>query len=72
MFWIGWSVWIELTEEIIMEFAATILRISRFAVSSQLPAVGLSLIVNTLLLWSINDLFISSPAQIAAAWVVRS
>jgi hypothetical protein len=56
----------------IMEFAATILRISRFAVSSQLLALGLSLIVNTLLLWSINDLFILSPAQIAAAWVVRS
>ena len=72
MFWIGWSVWIELTEEIIMEFAATILRISRFAVSSQLLALGLSLIVNTLLLWSINELFILTPAQIAAAWVARS
>jgi hypothetical protein len=56
----------------IMEFAATILRISRFAVSSQPLALGLSLIVNTLLLWSINDLFTLSPAQIAAAWVMRS
>jgi hypothetical protein len=53
----------------IMEFAATILRISRFAVSSRLLALGLSLLVNTLLFWSINDLFVVSPEQVADAWV---
>jgi hypothetical protein len=69
MFWTGWSVWIEPTEEIVMNFSAVVVRISRFAASSRLLALGLSLIVNTLLLLWINDLFALSSAQAAAAWV---
>jgi hypothetical protein len=49
--------------------AANIFRISRFAASSRPLALALSLIVNSLLLWSINDLFAVSPEQAATAWV---